>query len=85
MTGLVWRDGEVVHCRDDGGLYAIPVTASGGSLNPGTAALLFKNPHVLSWTMSPDKAKILATVAADDKINAPLTIVQNWPLKAGAR
>ncbi|MCM2314348.1 MAG: protein kinase [Thermoanaerobaculia bacterium] len=85
MSGLVWRDGEVVHSRDDGGLYAIPVTASGGSLNPGTATLLFKNPHVLSWTMSPDRTKVLATVAADDKIHAPLTIVQNWPLRAGAR
>ncbi len=85
MNGLVWGEREVVFGRDDGGIYTLPVAASGESLNPGTASLLFKNPHVLSWTMSPDRKKILAAVAADDTIHEPLAIIQNWPLKARAR
>lgn len=81
QSGSAWGDGEVLFSREDGGIYAQPMTISGTTLNPGKPVLLFKNPQVISWTLSPDRQRILAAVAADDEINVPLTIIQNWQLK----
>jgi Tol biopolymer transport system component len=85
MGGSAWGENEVLFSRDDGGIYSIPVAPSGSMLNPGSAVLLFRNHGILSWTLSPDRERILATVSADDKTNEPLAMIQNWHLKLAAR
>ncbi|MDX1582481.1 MAG: protein kinase, partial [Thermoanaerobaculia bacterium] len=75
--GHAWRGNEVYFKGPNGQFISVRVEPVNGSLNISMPEVLFVNPRIDSFDVSPDGQRILANIAPEID-EEPLTMISNW-------